>query len=286
MWLSLDQIQCLKAIQESGSMNAAAERLHKAKSAISYTLKKLEEQLGFTVVDRSEYRIRLTAKGEAFLHKAEKILEQMESLEAEVLQIASGLESRVRMSATAIFPLTKLTPVLKQLMSEFPSTELTFHREILSGERMLREDQVDIAIFENLQNSLDLEAKLIDRIHLQLVVAKDHPFLKIPKQKQNLEGLLSYPHVIQRSTLPTELTMGIPERSKKWTVSDLDSKRDLILNGLGWGRLPQHLIEEDLKLGRLTLLPHLNYDHRVDIYLCKKKSKPFGPVTQKIWDSY
>jgi len=286
MWITIEQLQCLKAVQESGSLNAASEQLNKAKSAISYSINKLDEQLGFSTLDRSEYRIKLTPKGGAFLDKAEDILIKMENLKDEAHKIASGLEMKVRMSATAIYPSNILTPILKKFMLEFPSTEFTFHREILSGERMLQNDQVDIAIFENVQNLLDFEVKKIDRIDLQLVVAADHPFLKLTKPEQHLENLLAYPHIIQRSTLPSENDIGIPEKSKRWTVSDIDSKKDLILNGLGWGRLPDHFVRDEIKKKKLIHLKNLNYDHSVDIYLCKKKSKPFGPVTQALWEAF
>ncbi len=286
MWITIEQIQCLKAVQESGSLNAASEHLNKAKSAVSYSINKLEEQLGFSTLDRSEYRIKLTPKGEAFLDKAKDVLFKMENLKDEAYKIASGLEMKVRLSATAIYPSNKLTSILKKFMHQFPSTEFTFHREILSGERMLYNDQVDIAIFENLNNSLDFDSKKIDRLDLQLVIAADHPFLNRAKSEQKMESLINYPHIIQRSTLANDLDIGIPEKSKRWTVSDIDSKKDLILNGLGWGRLPDHFVAEEIKKKKLVHLKNLNYDHPVEIYLCKKKTKPFGPVTQAFWDAF
>jgi DNA-binding transcriptional LysR family regulator len=286
MWITIEQIQCLKTVNDSGSINAASEQLNKAKSAVSYSINKLEEQLGFPLLDRSEYRIKLTPKGTAFLQKATPLLEQMDQLRSDVHQIASGLETQVAISATAIYPTGTITRVIKKLMLDFPSTEFTFHREILSGEQMLQEDKVDIAIFENLQNSLDLDHKKIDSIELLLVLAANHPFMKLKKSEQTLDQLIPYPHIIQRSTIPNSFSIGIPEQSKRWTVSDIDSKKELILNGLGWGRLPDHFVIEELKSKELVHLKHLNYDHRLDIYICKKKHKPFGPVLQAIWDSF
>ncbi|MCJ8277751.1 MAG: LysR family transcriptional regulator, partial [Bdellovibrionales bacterium] len=80
MWITLDQIQCLQIVSDVGSLNGAAEKLNKAKSAVSYTIGKLEDQLGFPVLDRSQYRIKLTPKGEAFLIKARPLLHQSERL--------------------------------------------------------------------------------------------------------------------------------------------------------------------------------------------------------------
>ncbi|NQZ02233.1 MAG: hypothetical protein HRT45_16365, partial [Bdellovibrionales bacterium] len=64
------------------------------------------------------------------------------------------------------------------------------------------------------------------------------------------------------------------------------SKREIIANGLGWGRLPYHTIEADLKRGSITHLKDLKDDDSVDIYICKKKSRPMGKVAQFIWDKF
>ncbi len=284
--ITLEQIQCLQAVSTFGSINSAAENLNKAKSAISYSILRLDEQLGFSTLDRSQYRIQLTAQGLAFLDKAKVLLNDYEKLKVEIEKIRSGVETKISLSATAIFPTQVLNNVLKKLMTEFPSTEFTFHREILSGERMLMNQQVDIAIFESLVNTLDLEAKKIGKTTLKLVISSTHPFLKKPKKEQTLDHLIQYPHIIQRSTLPDDRTVGIHALSKRWTVSDIDSKKDLILNNLGWGRLPDHFVDKELKQNKLKHLHYLNYDHVVDFYLSRRKDKVSGPVLDYIWNSF
>lgn len=286
MWITIEQIQCLQAVKEHGSFNAAAEHLHKAKSAIAYSISKLEEQIGFATLDRSSYRTKLTPQGEAFLIKAKILLKNLDQLKEEVHKISTGIEMKICISASAIYPTRRLNSILKSLITKFDSTEFTFHREILSGEKMLMSDTVDIAIFENLQNTMDIEAKKIDSIDLKLVISSTHPFLQLPKNQQTIEKLKNYPQIIQRSTVPDSSTMGILEDSKQWTVSDIDSKKDLIMNDLGWGRLPDHFVEKELQKNTLTHLHWLKYDHRVKVFICKKKNKPFGPVLRSIWDSF
>ena len=286
MWITLEQIQCLKAVSETGSLNGASEVLNKAKSAVSYSIARLEEQLGFEVLDRSQYRIRLTDKGEAFLVKGEPLLSASDSLKEEVQKIASGIEMRLSLSASAIYPTEKLHSVLKEVLQKFPSTELTFHREILSGEKMLSRDMVDVALFEALKNKLDFDYKKIGRVELCLAVAKNHPFLEKPRRQRNLEKLTEFPQIIQRSTLADDESIGIPENSKRWSVSDLASKKQLIKDGLGWGQLPRHEIEKELKSGEMIHLPELKYDHNLEIYICKKKGRPMGKVLDFIWQSF
>ena len=286
MWITLEQIQCLQSVKESGSINAASENLNKAKSAIRYSIQKLEEQLGFEVLDRTGYRMAMTPQGEAFLNKAKKLLQEHENLKEEIHKIATGIEMKIGLSATAIYPTKKLNKILKELMLKFPQTEFRFHREILSGEKMLKRGEVDIAIFENITDTINLDYKKIGSIDLKLVISSDHPFLQLPKSKQKMPQLLKYPHIIQRSTIPDASDIGISDESKRWTVSDIDSKKELILSHLGWGRLPDHFVDNDIKKGKLVHLKTLKYDHSLNIFISKQREKAFGPVLKFLWDSF
>ncbi len=286
MWITIDQILTLKTISDLGSINAAAEHLNKAKSAISYSIDKLEEQIGFKVLDRTHYRIQISEKGKNFLYRSQNLLNEWKLLHQEVEKIASGVEMKLSLSATAIYPTSKLNPMLQGVITNFPSTEFIFHREILSGEKMLLEDQVDIGIFETLNNSSEIEGKKIDSVQLKLVICQNHPFLKLTKKQQTLTALSRYPHIIQRSTLASPTDINKQEEAPRWTVSDIDSKKELILNNYGWGRLPEDLVAKELKSKKLVHLKHLNYDHELDIYICRKKNRQFGPVHNFIWNSF
>ena len=139
MWLTLDQLDCLKAIYSEGSITSAAEKISKAKSAVYYSIKKLEEQVGFKVVDSGRYRGKLTAKGEQLLNCSEGLFRERERLKAMIYQIAAGVEAKISISASAMFELRKFNKTILQLQKKFPNTEITFHREILSGEKMLKQ---------------------------------------------------------------------------------------------------------------------------------------------------
>lgn len=286
MWITLEQIQCLQAVSQHGSINSASDHLNKAKSAVSYSLNKLEEQLEFKVIDRSQYRIQLTPQGQAFLEKAGLLLEGMDDLKEEVHKIATGIEMKVSLSATAIYPSGPINTILSKLMKKFPDTEVTFHREILSGEKMLIDDTVDIGIFEGVRNDYGFIAKKIDEACLKTVISSNHPFLKLPKSQQTMDELKKLPNIVQRSTIPDDSDIGLWKDTRRWTVSDIDSKKDLILNNLGWGRLPDHFVAKELKQGKLVHLKHLMTDHNLSIYICRKKDKKLGPVLQYFWDSF
>lgn len=287
MWITFEKIKCFQAVIDTGSFAKAAHKLFKAKSAVLYSVKTLEDQLGFSLIDRSEYRSKITPQGEAFLFRCQKVIQNMSELDEYAKLIASGVEMKLKISASGIFNINVLYPILKETMSVFPSTEIVFQREILSGEKMLKRRDVDLAIFENLRNKKEFDFKLIDTAKLVLVIAKDHSFLTLPVEQQTQKNLYKYPQIIQRSTIRDEEShVGVHKESLKWMVTDTPSKREIILNGLGWGRLPEHIVADDIKAGRLAHLKRFKDDDVVEFFLCKRKGSEMGKVSQFIWDNF
>lgn len=284
MWITIEQLECLNSIKEEGSITAASEKVGKAKSAIYYSIKKLEEQVDFKVIESGKYRGELTFKGEQLLNSAGPIFDAMAKLKSDIYQIRTGVEQKISISSTALFDMKKLNKAILSLQREYPNTEIIFHREILSGEKMLKSGLVDIAIFEHVNEKSHFELKKIDQVTMKLVISSKHPFLKLDKKDQKLEALFSYPQIVQRSTMPDDEQHGVYKQSKRWTVTDLASKKQIIVDQLGWGRMPSHEVEADLKRNRLTHLEFLEKPINVPIYIGRKKEKEIGQVGKSFWD--
>lgn len=284
MWVTIDQLECLLSIKNEGSLTAASQKIGKAKSALYYSIKKLEEQVGFSVIETGQYRGVLTFKGEQLLTSAMPIFELKEKLKADIYKIRTGVEQRLSISATALFNMKILNKAILKLQKEYPNTEIIFHREILSGEKMLKSNLVDIAIFEHVNEKSHFEIKKVDEVVMKLVISSKHPFTKLNRKEQSFEKLFEYPQVVQRSTIPDDEMHGVYQQSKRWTVTDLASKRQIILDQLGWGRMPAHDVDNDIKRGRLTCLDFLEKPIHVPIYIGRLKQKEVGQVGKTFWD--
>jgi DNA-binding transcriptional LysR family regulator len=94
--------------------------------------------------------------------------------------------------------------------------------------------------------------------------------------------LARHPQVIVKSTDEKNPDVGILDDALKWYVTDLHAKKELICAGLGWGRLPQHLVEPEIESGKLVVLPTMG-DLSLPIYLAKLANRNLGPVGKRIW---
>jgi DNA-binding transcriptional LysR family regulator len=286
MWITLDQIEYLQEVSESGSVTKAADKLLRSKSAVTKAIQNLEDQVGFPILDRSDYRAKLTPNGKSFLFRAQDVLKAVAELKEACSQISSKVETKLSLSISGAYDSKKLYPVIKEASRLFPNTQIQLFRETLSGEKMLFEEMVDLAIFEGIYNQRDLDFKALGKIDFKLVMAADHDFLKRPKDQRSLKDLYKYPQIIQSSTLAKDsVSYGVHKESAKWYVTDILSKKEVIMNGLGWGRLPLHEIASELKSGKLVHLKEFKDDDSAQAYIAKRKNFPLGKVAHFIWEN-
>lgn len=283
--MDIEQIKILKAVNENGSINATADKLFMAKSMISKNLKQAEAELGFELLDRSGYRVKLTHKGKMYLERAEKILSNFQELENFRLQLIDDIESSISISSTFLYKLSSFIDIIKQTNKHFPHTTIYTQREVLSGQKLLMQEDVDIAITEMVSDKANIETRKIGSVKMPLVISADHEFIQSLVHKREYDDLKQYPQIILRSTFPDNSGTGsIYDDSVHWYVSDDNTKLEYIRKGLGWGRMPEHMIEKDLEKGKLVQLKKIEKPLEVDIFIARRKRHPKGKVFDFIWD--
>ena len=104
MDFSLDSIRALDAIVQEGSFAGAARTLHKAQSAVSYSIRQLEDALDIELFDRSGHRAELTPAGRAVLDEGRLLLARARSIEGIARQFRQGWEPELNVVVDGILP--------------------------------------------------------------------------------------------------------------------------------------------------------------------------------------
>lgn len=165
------------------------------------------------------------------------------------------------------------------------SIELCLYRESLGGsiERLL-EGTVDIAITENLVNLHTIEARPFFDVDL-MPVCTPELFSKNSEYFASVDNLYLIRQIILRdsSQRSDKYTFGVVESTRNWSVSDLDLKKQLICDGIGWGRLPRDLIEKEIYDESLMQLdyPHIQ-SKTVTMSLLRRTDKEYGPIAKQL----
>lgn len=259
MHLSLEAIQTLDAIDRNGSFAAAAVAMNKVPSAITYTVRKLEDELDLLLFDRRGHRAKLTEAGLELLVQGRALLQAAQELEQRVKRTATGWEVELKIVVDDIIPFERLIPLFQEFDKQNCGTKLRISEEVLSGVwESLIQGRADLAIgaaFEGpdiirMQN--DFQSKELGYIDWAFVVAPTHPLAHI---EQALDYELIQQHRIiavadSGRHLPP-ITSGILSGQDTLTVPSIKAKIQAQLAGLGCGHLPRSMIQEHLINGSL-----------------------------------
>ncbi len=288
--MTYDQLKVLDAVVRAGSFKGASEILHRTQPAISQAIKNLEQEFGVQLFSREKYRPCLTPEGEKFFHNARMVLSQTERLEALGHEMGMGQEAEVGIALDSLCPMPAVLKTCEEIISRFSDTKFQLMAEYWSGsmERLLNRD-VDIAIAPLLDEPVyQLEAVPLMSVILTPVAAPQFAAAKV-EHELNKEEICRYVHVLVQDSARRTLSQRLKnllDVGNTWLVSDHATKKEILLAGLGWGRLPEHLISQELETRQLVPIRNRYLKReRFIIHLIRKNDRPIGPVTRKLWDA-
>ena len=253
---TLDQMSVLLAIADTGSLAAAARRLGRAPSAVSYALDNLENQLGLALFERvTTKHPKLTNQGEAVVADARAVFERVDALRARVKGMLDGLETEVAFAVDVMLPTERLVDALQAFRLQFPTVRLRLHVEALGAvTELVLQGKAIVGISSPLHSQLDgLEHVPVGGVWMLPVATPSHPLSKCANAvKRNLNDHIQLV-LTDRSPLTEGQDFGV-QSDKTWRLADLGSKHALLLAGVGWGNMPEPMVRDDLANGRLVTL--------------------------------
>ena len=270
-WPDLGALELLLAIDERGSLGAASRELGIAQPNASRSLRRLEKQLGLTLIDRRARGSQLTAQGTVIAHWAGSVLTESRHL----VHAAQGLhdqnESTISLCASMTAAEHLLPGWLGTLRSHHPGlgVRLEVQNSATVCERVL-DTGCDLGFIEAPEVPGNLHSAVVARDELVVVVTPDHPWAARSAPLRATD-LTSTPLVVReagsgtRTTLDTALT----EVGRVQPLLELGSSaavRSAVLGGAGPAVLSTLAVAEHLTKGDLTRIPVEDLDLRRSLH--------------------
>ena len=270
--MNIEHLECFITIVEVGSFRKAAEQLFKVQSAVSYSIKSLEEQIGFDLFDRTTYRPSLTPKGHLFYAQSKALLSAQHQLKRFAQSLKEQEVHSLRLAIDPVIDVNRIIPAIKKIKHAFPAIQIQFQTATLNGPfELLKNDQVDIAIASSFDGGLEYDFKPVAELSFVTVTSSDY-ITNFETIKP--EDLKTYTQiVVSNQTFETHSEFGFMKTSPKWSVTDFASKKDLLINGLGWGNMPLHMVKKEIKSKKLVIINGL------------RKTKYFAHAIRKSQDA-
>lgn len=287
--MKLEQVKAFMAVAEAGSFRSAAEILHKTQPTISASIRGLEDSFNTLLFDRKSYRPTLTPEGKTLYEQAQQLISAAQDFESLGFSLSEGVKENLSISLSATCAQPPRLDRFREFFDSFGHVELQISTEHHSGilER-LNSSQSDLAIGPNIMLNNQYEYIEIGEIQMVTVAAPGY------FSDQNNESIpqkiaRERPHILVSDTgtkAPTD-PLNTLTGGKKWFVRDYQVKKELLLAGMGWARIPMYLVSHAIKEGRLSQIQieRFNNTSRIPIYIIRLKDRTLSRVAAAFWET-
>ena len=280
--VTIEQWRVFQAIIEQGGYAQAATYLHRSQSAISYSMSKLQEQLGIPLVKVEGRKAVLTEQGQILLDRSRKLIDEASEIENFARHLSQGREAEIKLVVDAAFPNDLLMSALAKFAKQSQGTRVQLREVILSGANdALLSDEADLVIGVETPSGY-LSDPLIE-VELIAVAHPEHPLHQLGREITSID-LAQHMHVvIQDSGEHEKMDVGWLSSQDRWTVSSIDSALNAIKHGLGYGWLPSNRLIEPLGDGELKPLQlEQGETYKAFLFMSFGHPQNIGPATREL----
>jgi len=251
MRLTLDALIVLDAIDKAGSFAAGAEQLYRVPSAVSYTIHKLEQDLGVVIFDRSKHRAKLTKAGAQLLKDGRALLRLAEEIERRTKAVNAGWES-LAIAVADVLPRSGVYPLLRAFYeidgNESTHLHVTTEAQATCWDALLDgRAELVIGAPQPAPNVEGLHTQPLGDVELTLVVPFGHPL--VTAEEPLSTDTWSAHRVVRQLAWPFA---DHDDNAELVMVDSYDAQVEAIRHGLGIGYVPAYLVQEDVTAGRLV----------------------------------
>lgn len=263
--MDLRQLRVFVKVAQLESFTRAAEQLHIAQPAVSISIRKLEEELELTLLNRQEKRVTLTAEGETLLPHAKQILENCSAAEAEMAELRGLGCGEVRvgippMMSSYYFPL-----IIRDFRERYPNLKLSVSGEGAARiQSMISRGEIDMGVIAGHKVPEGLECQHFLREEIVACVPGDHPLAEretIPFSDYLKEPLIVFKQGYYMRELMDDMVEQCKLKPKVVFETNLFSLvRSLVKERLGISTFLRRVISEEPELAAVSFDPPLYLD--------------------------
>lgn len=179
--MELRQLRYLLALADERHFTRAAARANVAQPALSRQIRRLEDELGVPLVDRTTRRVTLTPAGQDLVDRARCALAELDDARAVLKQAAGLLSGRLAIGVTQTPGPIDVPSVLARFHGRHPEIELSVHEDLsVSLAEQLRRDEIDVGIITNIPDAQrrQLQMRSLASERLMLIVDAEHRFAR------------------------------------------------------------------------------------------------------------
>lgn len=249
--MDIQNIRAFLAVAECESFSRAADKLFITQPAISKRIAALEDSLDCQLFDRLGKTVQLTQAGRALIPSYQRIINEIDESKRIISNLRSKVSGQLNFGTSHHIGLYRLPPVLRDYTSHYPEVELDI--QFMDSEQaaaLILKGNIELALItlpDNIEPPLTTIPVWTD--NMECVVSKDH---SLAKQKYiSIKQLSEHGVLLQAQSTHTRdiINQALKLNPKIKIIMEsnyLETIKAMIQNGLGWGVLPDSMIDNSL----------------------------------------
>ncbi|MDQ8183280.1 LysR family transcriptional regulator [Pelagicoccus sp. SDUM812005] len=253
------QLLAFKTLAETGSFTLAAKQLNLTQSAVSHSIKALEDDLGCPLINRLGRKIHLTEAGDIFLAAADRIHQRMQSVRGELEALSRWGAGRLRIGAGTTACQYILPTVIREFRQTFPDCQLSISpnnaKELMDE---LRGNEIDLALTLSPQTSDDIDSQSVFEDNLQFAVAPSHPWASrkvAPPSEIDEQTFVTYSKgSMTFESIRRHFRAEGHSFNKVIELGSMEAIKELVKIGIGVGIIAPWVAQKEIADGSIHLL--------------------------------
>lgn len=254
------QIRAFHVLSQTGSFTLTAKALHVSQSAVSHSMKALEQDVGCILLDRMSKKVFLTQAGEQLLQRVENILQEMWLARSDLKHLGSWGQGRLRIGASPTACQYLLPLVLREFKASFPKCSIMIEpADTPVGLELLRQNRVDLVLALEPPPDERIDFRFLFSDELKFLVSPLHPWAqnhKIVREEISRQNYILYNRKSHTSELIDRYFSAESIVLRSFIeLGSMDAIKELVKHGLGVSILSPWIAKKEIDEKSLIAFP-------------------------------
>jgi LysR family transcriptional regulator, salicylic acid-responsive activator of bsdBCD len=289
--MDIRQLHYFKEIVRQGSISKAAEVLHIAQPPLSQVLKKLETELGTTLIHRYRKKWELTETGKILYQYTEEMLIRMQDVKHRIQEVEQGTAGTVRIGVSSACS-NMLIDYISMFRAQFPNIKIS----IISGDseellKRLEQKEIDIALLLRLSNSEQYKMKILKKQSTAVIIPTSWA-TSFSSQYVTFEQIAQFPLIMlgamEGHSFYEDLLNAFHEHQLKPNIiiecKDIPMIVTLVSRGLGLSIIPK-MNYASFFVEHTMLFELKEFDFSMEPVFLRLKDEPISKAATQFWES-
>jgi DNA-binding transcriptional LysR family regulator len=281
--MELAQLEYFLKVVEEGSFSKAADRVFRTQPAVSIAIRRLEDEMGLLLLDRTQKTPALTEAGHVVHDYAQRILALRDQVKREIAELQSLKKGRVRVGANESTSLYLLPDVILAFRQRHPEVKVEIFRHV--SERLPREvleRNVDFALMASEPADRDLESFAVLKDELILIMSPKHRL--VDRTSLTIKDLDNEPFIAHDVKAGSRLKV-IEAFARHHTtlnitieLATIETIKRFVQKRVGLAFVPRMCVREELERRTLTTVPVRGLSYNRTLWATHRRGAKFSPA--------